>query len=327
MDLSVEDRAVEVAVALKAYFLVVALGVPHCEAVEEYSLRALGETEGGSHLIAVAVVVPVGRVVIVECNALGVVYKVALAVLVAEDKEGVDVAKEVSAALEHNACLNSRYSHIGKSIIVSLDKNADRIGHIVTDYVYGLDVSIGRAVVSAASDVKSEEGMLDGYVANRGLASALDSDTVSNHITVDDTALKVIVASVSVDCVIRLSRAESYHSLLVIPALSSLKDSKVGELERNCGLGLTRGADRLCKNILTVGEIDGLHGVGVDDALNSIGNVLTRISLKIICNYNVAQSVCVGRVHIYVLTFRFDFRLLPFFTTLYHTRKSKSIPF
>ena len=78
------------------------------------------------------------------------------------DVKGVNIAKEVARSNQLNTRLNCRYSHIGKGVVVAVDKNAYRIGHSVSDYIHVVYVGIRRAAVGAALDVKSYLRALDG---------------------------------------------------------------------------------------------------------------------------------------------------------------------
>ena len=67
-----------------------------------------------------------------------------------------------------------------------------------------------------------------------------------------------------------ISRAKADHSLLAVPAVCRLDGSEVGELKihRVCGVG--GSSYRLCYDILSVGEIDGLMRVAQYELLQSV---------------------------------------------------------
>ena len=160
-DVRVTDACGKAALlALKANVLYAAGGIPHTEAMLEHGSCAALESEAGCHLVAIAVAIPVvAPALIVERDALGLIDSSTV------DKERMDVTERVARALHKNTCLNRRDTHIAHGVVVALDKNADRALLVVTYDIYGLDISVGRAVVCAALDVDTDKCVLDGYVA------------------------------------------------------------------------------------------------------------------------------------------------------------------
>ena len=213
----------------------------------------------------------------------------------------MNVAKEVTCSNQLNTRLNCRYSHIGKGVVVAVDKNAYRIGLSVSDYVYVVYISIRRAAVGTALDVNTYLGALDRHVADSSLAAAVDRDARRYHTTVNAAALKVVVASGEMDVVKGFRSTESYHSLAVIPAGHCLEDREVGKLECNRVCGISRGSYRICKQIFTVGEIYGLLRVLVYRSLYACRNVLARVGLNVVGNNYVAYLVRIDRVGLFCL--------------------------
>ena len=108
----------------------------------------------------------------------------------------LNVAKNVRATLKSYTCHNTCNSHICKGVVVSLNENTDSSGNTCAYDVYGVDIGIGRTVVCTPLDVKTYHSVLDRCVVNAGLTTVVYRDTVSLAVTINDTTLKTVVASV-----------------------------------------------------------------------------------------------------------------------------------
>ena len=268
---------------MEAYLLSSLLAVPEAEAGVVDRERAALHLKSCLKLVAVAEIVPVAAALIVKADASRIGKRASV------HEKRMQIAKEVSAARKSHADLNACNSHIGKGIIVSVvHENAYRILLVVTYDIYGVYIRVRRAAVCTSLYMYAYLRVLDRHVADRGLTSALNSDTVSHHIAVDDTAVEVVVASVGINIVIRLSRAESHDSLAAAPIRRRLENCVVGEVERYAVYGISRGSYRLCNNILTVGEIYRLVGIVVDYLLYLVRKILARIRLEIIGYYDIS---------------------------------------
>lgn len=152
VDLAGLEHRVELSRNLKAYLLVARGAVPEGTAniVDIHSAGA--HIERGSELIAVAHIVPVARGGIVKSVALLIVIdKLGLV-----DKERMDVAEEVARVIYLYADLNACDTHIRKGVVAGVDKQTDRAGLAVSYDVYGVYITVGRAVVNAVLDVKTD---------------------------------------------------------------------------------------------------------------------------------------------------------------------------
>ena len=143
------------------------------------------------------------------------------------DKERMDVAEEVARVIYLYADLNACDTHIRKSVVAGVDKQTDRAGLAVSYDVDGVYITVGRAVVNAVLDVKTDKCALDRNVSYGSLSAAVDRKTVCNVISVDDTSLKEVVASGGVYIVSRMYRAKTYHSLVAVPIRRRSEDSVV----------------------------------------------------------------------------------------------------
>ena len=133
-------------------------------------------------------------------------------------------------------------------------------------------------------------GILYRHVMDRSLASRVDRNTVRLAVSVDDAALEIIVRAGNIDGVERLCRTDANHRFLLRPRIHRLELCKGRKLEGNLVRGIRGSADRLGKQIFTVGEKYRSLRIRQNELLQSIGNILARVRLNVIGNYNVHIS-------------------------------------
>ena len=220
--LAVGEQRVEVTFALEADLAAFKRLPPEAEAVVADRTNAVLEEEAGAVLITIAEVVPVFPAEIAECDTVSVVIPTR-----SKAVERVDVAQIVTALKELNADLNSCDTHIGKGVVHTLNKKTYRVNGSATNDIYVADITVGRAGVCAPLYVQTYFGVLDRNVFNSCFTAAIDGYAVSNVVSVDDTARKIVVASVYHYSVERLSRAKTDKRFITVPRLHSLDNGKV----------------------------------------------------------------------------------------------------
>jgi hypothetical protein len=139
-------------------------------------------------VVAIAGVIPVVTRVIKEAAAMLVIGIIA-------GVEWVDITHNSSRAEKLNADKYVGNTHIGERVITSLNENAYRIGSAVTNDINLEYVGIRGVAVSTVLDMNTYLGVLYGNVVNRSLSAAVDRNSVSLTVTVNDTAREIVVAS------------------------------------------------------------------------------------------------------------------------------------
>lgn len=161
---------------------------------------------------------------------------------------------------------------------------------MISDDVYVENISIGRAIICAPLDVDADLGILYRHVMDRGLAPRVDGNTVRLAVTVNDTALEIIVRAGNIYGVKGLRRTDANYSFLFGPGVHRLELCKGRKLERNRVRRIRRSADRLREQIFSVGEEYRSLRIRQNKLLQSIRNILTRVRLNVIGNYDVHIS-------------------------------------
>ena len=313
-DVAGAKHGVKSAVAVEANCLAASVGVPIADAIGVDLARAVPHTEANRELIAIAAVVDTVEPGVIPERAALAEYLVLLEIA-SEGVERMDVLHKLRGCKYLKSELNARDTHIGKAIVRALDKHADRAFLAVAHDIYVKNVSIRGVRVCAVLDVDAHEGILDRDLLNKRLASRVDGNSLCNSASVDDTAEDAVVASVYSDVVEGLCRAETNHSLVAIPRVSRLESCELGKLKIYRVSSVCGSADRLRKDIFTVGEIYRSVRIFVDDLLYRVGYVDTCVSLDIIGNYYVASVLH----HSILLTFIFILLFLR--DTAYRSRR------
>ena len=158
------------------------VGIPPAEAVFHYAAAVGIESDG--KLIAVAVIEPVHRMYDAETNTV----IVAIIGFMMYDVKRMYISQHITAATDLHSCEHIGYTHVGERVIVALDKHANTVQITIADNIYAGDIRIRRTVVRAMLDVYTDKRILNAYIANAGLPSAVDRNRLCPAGAIDYSA-------------------------------------------------------------------------------------------------------------------------------------------